>query len=470
MVFSSTTFLFILLPVFLLIVLLARGSKAANWLLLAISLIFYAWGEPVYVLLMIFSVLTNYLLTLPAERFPSGRKAVGKLLLCLAVSLNIGMLCLFKYAGFLVGSVNGLLGASIPVPEIALPIGISFFTFQVLSYVIDAYRGEIKPQRSFMALLLYVSFFPQLIAGPIVRYSDIEKQLFDREINITRAAQGLRRFIIGLSKKLLLANCFGQLVDNAYGCSAEQLSMPLAWLAAICYCLQIYFDFSGYSDMAIGLGKVAGFDFNENFNYPFAALSMKDFWRRWHISLSTWFREYVYIPLGGNRKGRGRTCLNKIIVFLLTGLWHGAQWTFVVWGLLHGLLLLLEGYDIISPSKWKFKPLRWLYTAVCVCITFVIFRAESFAQAWNMLKAMFMGPFSTATASINLTGFFSIYNIIILCIGAAACTPVLRSVKKRVKNERVLDYGGYAAAVLLAVLCIFSVSTATYNPFIYFRF
>jgi len=339
-----------------------------------------------------------------------------------------------------------------------------------MSYVIDAYRGDVRVQFNYLKLLLYVSFFPQLIAGPIVRYADIELQIDNREVTVERFAQGLRRFIVGLTKKLIISNCVGLIVDTVYACKPEELTLPLAWLAAICYCLQIYFDFSGYSDMAIGLGRIAGFDFLENFNYPFTAVSIQDFWRRWHISLSTWFREYVYIPLGGNRKGQLRTGINRVIVFFLTGLWHGAQWTFVIWGLIHGLFLMLETYGVIQPAKWKFKPLRYIYTLFVVCIAFVLFRAESFSTAFTMLKTMFIGPFSTHIGDIRLVSMLNIYNIVIIAIACIAATPVLGYLRERITNKRAADCIGYVASAALAVICILAISNTTYNPFIYFRF
>ena len=468
MVFSSATFLFIMLPLFLLTTLLVRKTSAANVLLLIISLVFYAWGEPVYVLLMIGSVLCNYLLALPAQR-AQAQPRLKKAMLWVSVLFNIGLLGVFKYAGFAVQTVSALSGIELPIPNIELPIGISFFTFQTMSYVIDAYMGRVAVQKNYFKLLLYVSFFPQLIAGPIVRYKDIESRLDSREVTIERAAQGLQRFIVGLSKKLLIANTVGSMVDTIYNCDSQQLTLPLAWLAAVCYCLQIYFDFSGYSDMAIGLGKVAGFDFAENFNYPFTAASMQDFWHRWHISLSTWFREYVYIPLGGNRKGKVRTGLNRLAVFFLTGLWHGAQWTFVAWGLLHGAFLMLETYGVIRPERWRIKPLRHIYTLLVVCVTFVVFRAESFTQAFDMLGAMFAGPLQTAVGNIRLSALMTAYNITIIAIAFIASTPILGKVRARLGESRA-QQTGYVTTAVLAVLCMLALSGASYNPFIYFRF
>ena len=340
MVFSSMVFLCIFLPVVFLLHLILPGIRAKNWMLLLASLVFYAYGEPVYVLLMIASAFVNYLSALLIEKKPSGKKAV----MTINVILNLGVLVLFKYTGFLAGSFNSIFGTAVPVPAIRLPIGISFFTFQAMSYVIDVYRGVTEPQKNFGKVLLYISFFPQLIAGPIVKYHDIAQEIENRTQTVDGVMNGIRRFIAGLSKKVLISNTVGLVADTLFAADISGLNAAAAWIGAISYMLQIYFDFSGYSDMAIGLGEMFGFHFKENFNYPYISGSIREFWRRWHMSLSGWFQEYLYIPLGGNRKGKVRTVINKFIVFLCTGIWHGANVTFLFWGLYHGCFLMLEEF------------------------------------------------------------------------------------------------------------------------------
>ena len=348
MVFSSPTFLFLFLPaVFLVNLLFRRSVRWSNVLLLLASLLFYAWGEPVCVLLMLFTTLVNYLAARAMARFPAKRR-----FWCgLAVVWSIGTLVFFKYTDFLIENLNGLFSLSLPLPHIALPIGISFFTFQAMSYVLDVYRGDARLSRNYFDVLLYIALFPQLIAGPIVKYHDVDEQLHQRTITVEKTASGFRRFCFGLAKKVLIANTLAMTADAVYALPLESVAAPAAWLGAVCYLFQIYFDFSGYSDMAIGLGLAFGFEFKENFHYPYVAGTMQEFWRRWHISLSTWFREYVYIPLGGNRKGKLRTGLNKLAVFFLTGLWHGASWNFAVWGLYHGGFLMLESYGALKPAN-----------------------------------------------------------------------------------------------------------------------
>ena len=386
MVFSSVVFLFAFLPVVFLVYSVLPSLRWKNLFLVAASLIFYAYGEPVYVIVMLISSVINHVLGLLAAG--AGRR--GKAALSLAVILDLGILCVFKYTGSILENVNGLLGLAIPIPDIVMPIGISFFTFQALSYVIDVYRGDVQPQRDYGKVLLYISFFPQLIAGPIVKYHHIEQEIEDRQQTSQGVAPGIRRFIIGLAKKVLISNTMGLAADHVFGLPFQGSDIISAWIGAVSYALQIYYDFSGYSDMAIGLGQMFGFHFRENFQYPYHGDSMQDFWRRWHISLSTWFKEYLYIPLGGNRKGTVRTYLNKFFVFFCTGLWHGAQWTFVLWGLIHGAFLVLE--DTILPiKKCKIRWLRQFYTIVVAVLAFVVFRAEDLAQAGQMFQMMFTG-------------------------------------------------------------------------------
>lgn len=474
MVFSSLSFLFLFFPLTFLLYLVIPSWKWRNALLTAASLIFYAWGEPVYVLLLLFSVLVNWLLALVISR----RENSGRGVAAAAVLLNIGLLVVFKYSGFLVQSLNALLRLSLPVPDIRLPIGISFFTFQTLSYVIDVYRDKSSVQVRFSRLLLYISFFPQLIAGPIVKYHDIKDQLETRPLSADDIAEGLKRFVYGLAKKVLLANAMAAVADMVFGLPGASLTAFSAWTGAVCYMLQIYFDFSGYSDMAIGLGRMFGFTFKENFRYPYAALGIKDFWRRWHISLSTWFKEYLYIPLGGNRKGKARMFLNQLIVFAATGLWHGANVTFLVWGLFHGLFLTLESGGAIPVKKASGHVVSRffvrVYTLLVVLIGFVIFRADTMTQAFSYLAAMFTGGQGSAA---DLAGVITFLTPWFLCVLAVACVtsfPLFPAAGERLcrsrTGARVYTGVSYAASLLLFALCVLSLAADTYNPFIYFRF
>ena len=395
MVFSSLTFLCIFLPVVLALYYLLPTLRIRNVLLIVVSLLFYAYGEPVYVLLMIASIIINYIF---GRLLGTENKKKRQWILAIAVIINIGLLVVFKYLDMMVQTVNQLCGSEIPLAGLALPIGISFFTFQALSYVIDVYRREVEPQKNLWNVMLYISFFPQLIAGPIVKYHDIQEQIDNRNTDVKEIAEGLRRFIIGLSKKVLISNTMAVTADALFAAGAGELNILSAWIAAIAYMLQIYFDFSGYSDMAIGLGHMFGFRFLENFRYPYISSNIQEFWRRWHISLSTWFKEYLYIPLGGNRKGKARTCLNKMIVFFSTGLWHGANWTFVLWGLWHGVFLLFEQ---VCPVKKLPKVLAHIYALIVVCVGFVMFRADTFGQGMFMIGTMFSGwEFSSVQMAI----------------------------------------------------------------------
>ena len=458
MVFSSAIFLFCFLPAVFLLDRLLRGVRAKKLLLLAASLIFYSFGQPVYLPLLLASVLLNYLCGLLA----AGKHA--KLGVGLAVAGGIGMMAVFKYADFAVGTINSLFGTALPLPGITLPIGISFFTFQGLSYVIDVYRDRTLVSRSFLKVLLYISFFPQLIAGPIVKYHDIEREIDTRQTSPRETALGIRRFICGLSKKLLLSNAMGQMADAVFALPAGEIGMFAGWMGAICYTLQIYFDFSGYSDMAIGMGRMFGFHFLENFDYPYASTTIQEFWRRWHISLSTWFRDYLYIPLGGNRKGRGRTWVNRGIVFFTTGLWHGANWTFVLWGLWHGAFSVLEDSGVIPQKRLKGRVLGHVYTMLVVVLGFVLFRAETLSQAGAMFAAMFtgigLGWTGTATVCALLTPAFMLTFVLALVL----CVPTAK--RLLIKNETVTLVGSLA----LLALCMLNLSAGTFNPFIYFQF
>ena len=467
MVFSSLTFLCVFFPTVFLLYYLLPSMPAKNALLIISSLLFYAYGEPVYVLLMAGSASLNYLYGLWIGR--AGKK---KPVLALAVGTNFLILGIFKYADMLIDTCNRLTGAQIPLIRVSLPIGISFFTFQALSYLIDVYRGQVKAQKNYAHMLLYISFFPQLIAGPIVKYHDIEQQISNRTFDLEETAEGFRRFIVGLSKKVLLSNTAALAADAVFAAELTQVGALAAWIGAVSYLFQIYFDFSGYSDMAIGLGRMFGFTFQENFNYPYISCSVQEFWRRWHISLSTWFKEYLYIPLGGNRKGRARTYVNKLFVFFCTGLWHGADWTFVIWGLYHGLFLLLEG---ILPVKKLPRALGHIYTMLVVCAGFVIFRADTLSQGAALIGKMFTGlPAGRDTMGFALQQINPLLVLVLVICLFASCP--LKSLRSRLPGRwekilaRVWNPGAYVCSIALLVLCMLSLSGGTYNPFIYFRF
>ena len=468
MTFSSVIFLFVFLPVTFVLYCICTNNSLRNILLVTASLIFYAFGEPAAVFIMIISVIINYFLGLAASGEKHAKPAVFA-----AVLLNIGLLLAFKYTGFFASLLNDILPVNIPVPRIRLPIGISFFTFQGLSYVIDVYRDKKSVQKSLMSVLLYISFFPQLIAGPIVKYHDIESQLHKRELTADRVARGVNRFITGLGKKVLIANQMGLVADTVFTLDADKLGSGAAWVGAVCYSLQIFFDFSGYSDMAIGLGCMFGFDFRENFNYPFSAGSMQDFWRRWHISLSTWFKEYVYIPLGGNRKGKIRTDINKITVFFLTGFWHGANFTFIVWGLLHGFFLLLENHGIIPSKSKKLRPFLHIYTLLVVVVTFVIFRADNMTQGLKLIADMFSFRSYDNAADSTVFALLNPLVIVSFIFGVILSTPVVPKIKEKLSGTKAMPaagYIGYTGTLVIYALCVLSLISSTYNPFIYFRF
>ena len=468
MVFSSAVFLFAFLPVVFILHTVIRNTTARNVLLIVASLIFYAWGEPVYVVLLLASILINYLL----GRFVWGRKPV----LVAAVIVNLAFLIVFKYAGFIVQSINAIPFISLKEPKISMPIGISFYTFQAMSYVIDTYRDERKRPGSFLDVMLYVCLFPQLVAGPIVKYNSVREQLQDRQVSAEGVASGIQRFIVGLSKKMLIANVMAVAVDRMFALDMAQLDMASAWAGAVCYMLQIYFDFSGYSDMAVGMGKMFGFTFPENFDYPYTACSKRQFWKKWHISLTSWFREYLYFPLGGNRKGRARTLFNRFFVFLCTGIWHGADWTFVVWGIYHGVLTMLETV-LVKDKKDKnagkaadsarsvIRVLGHIYTLLAVMIGFVIFRADSMRQAVHFIASMFSFG-ATAVGTMTAVSVMSPLFIITLIIAAVACTPVLRMLPKNAVTRLL----GMVLTIILYMLCIMEIAAGSYNPFIYFRF
>lgn len=470
MAFSSVTFLFLFLPTVYLLYLILPWPGAKNVLLLVASLIFYAWGEGIYVLLMLASALANWGFGLMMGHWHRYRKGI----LAAAVVVNLGLLAFFKYFGMFLDMAGFLTGQPIPLTVPHLPIGISFFTFQALSYVVDVSRNPGSVQKNFFHLLLFISFFPQLVAGPIVKYHDIEPQLGRRDVNIDRTAAGIRRFICGLSKKLLVADVMATVADDIFANPASYGVGTVAWIGAIAYMLQIYFDFSGYSDMAIGLGGMFGFTFHENFHYPYGAKGIQDFWRKWHISLSTWFREYLYIPLGGNRRGKLRTCGNLMFVFFLTGLWHGASYTFVVWGLYHGVLLVLERLGILRVIKGKGSFLTHVYTVLAVMVGFVIFRAESLSQAWQYLGSMFDLASLSEGASRTLV-YMNPYLLFTFFVAVVASVPILPTVKRRFQNlseagKSMVRGVSYVGSMLLFLCCMMAVASNAYSPFIYFRF
>jgi len=471
LVFSSTVFLFLFLPLVLALYFITP-HRLRNGLLLIASLVFYAWGEGYFVFLMLVSIAINTVCGLIIEK---RRMHGAKPALVAAIVLNLALLISFKYANFLIDNLNLLLAAiSLPLVQldpVHLPIGISFFTFQAMSYVIDVYRGEARAQANPVNSSLYIALFPQLIAGPIVRYHDIARQLQDRSVNLELFTSGVGLFIIGLGKKMLIANPMGEVADQVFALPPGELSTALAWAGVVCYGLQIYFDFSGYSDMAIGLGRMFGFEFKINFFYPYVAMSFRDFWRRWHISLSRWFRDYLYIPLGGNRKSRARTYFNLLVVFFLCGLWHGASWNFVIWGLLHGGFLVLERTAFGRWLENCWRPLRHAYLISGVLLAWVFFRSEGLDQATGYIAAMFGDGADGVRHPLAL--YLTSDKWLVLAAGIAGSTPWLPWLKQRAA-ERTLPSPVQAAIVAL-LLCIvvasaMQLAAGTHNPFIYFRF
>ena len=467
MLFSSLIFITAFLPLFFLLYYPVRKPAWRNTLLFLFSVLFYAWGEPAFVLLMLFSLTVNYIFGLLIEKaLPNKKRA--KCFLILITVIDLGLLAVFKYTGFLVENLVSLTGLNIAPPKIPLPIGISFYTFQILSYVIDVYREEVPAQRNFIYLGAYLAAFPQLIAGPIVRYTDIAEELKERRVNADDIADGLRRFIMGLAKKVLIANNTALVADALFAVPADQLGAAGSWIAAIAYTLQIYYDFSGYSDMAIGMGRMMGFHYLENFNYPYASVSVTDFWRRWHMSLSSFFRDYVYIPLGGSRVSRVRWIFNTMVVWMLTGLWHGASWNFVVWGLYYGVFLLLE--KLLFPDFQKKLPLfSWMLTMLATIIGWVVFRAETLTDAIQMYGAMF-GAYGLSPLGLpgllQRSGVGGIFLLAVLT-GCRFAFPHKKLSEILPKEGPVLSD---AISFVLLFGCFLSLAAQSYNPFIYFRF
>ena len=468
MVFSNIVFLILFLPIFLIFYFAFKKREFRNIILLVFSLLFYAWGEPIYIILMIFSILLNYYF---AKKIDETRKNKNKskVYLIIALILNIGLLIFFKYSNFLVEIIN-VFGLKLPYFNIALPIGISFYTFQALSYVIDVYWDNVKVQKNPLYLGCYITAFPQLIAGPIVRYETIEDELDNRKESISLFSEGVRRFILGLAKKVLIANSVAYVADTLFAYSASELGLLGTWIALSSYTLQIYFDFSGYSDMAIGLGRMLGFNFLENFNYPYIANSITDFWRRWHISLSSFFKDYVYIPLGGNRVKKYRHVLNIMIVWALTGLWHGASWNFVIWGVYYGILLLIEKYLLKKHlEKWP-KLLRHTYAILIIMIGWLIFRQTSIIEIIDYLKAM-IGMYGVgSTKLLKITQIFQMKYIIFWILGIIFSTPIYKKISEYFNKNNKRKYVFDILLILLFIVTIFYVVVGSYNPFIYFRF
>ena len=468
MVFSSTVFLFLFLPAVWILYLLipSRFLLARNVLLGAASLLFYAYGEPIYIAIMLLSVLFNYCAArsiASAREHGDDKRRRG--LTVFSVVINLVILGFFKYVPWLCS----LLPFDVPLPALSLPVGISFYTFQVLSYVLDVSRGKCEVQKNYFNLLLYISFFPQLIAGPIVAYDDIEAQLSSRTVTLDGTARGIRRFVLGLSKKLLISNTAALIADAAFAASAP--SAALAWAGALCYSIQIYFDFSGYSDMAIGLASMFGFSIMENFNYPYSAVTIRDFWKRWHISLTNWFRTYVYIPLGGNRVSGARTIFNRIFVFFLTGIWHGANFTYILWGLWHGGLMMLERvchFDALEKKAVWQIPLR-IYTLLSVVLGFVMFRAPSVGAGFSFIGAMF-SPGGNPTDAL---GYLNPYTVLMLICAVLFSMPILPAVRNafiRRGHESVWNGILSVLCIPLFLLCVMTLASSAFNPFIYYIF
>ncbi|MBE7713824.1 MAG: MBOAT family protein [Cyanobacteria bacterium SIG26] len=469
MLFSSMSFVFMFLPIVLVLYLITK-KEFHNPILLAASILFYAWGEPKYLAIMLLTILVNYLGALAITNYEKQRK----LALILTLFGNLGFLIYFKYFNFLIENFNNIFQLHINTLGIIMPIGISFYTFQALSYVIDVYRKEVQAQKDLYKLALYICLFPQLIAGPIVKYHDVAEQIDSRDVNFEKVSYGVKRFIIGLSKKMLIANTMGAVADRIFSQNPYLFDHSIAWIGSITYSLQLYFDFSGYSDMAIGLGMIFGFRFMENFNYPYISKSITEFWRRWHISLSTWFKEYVYISLGGNRCSKIKNLRNLGIVFLLTGIWHGAAWNFIIWGIWHGFFIILEKLINIkqvqeSQTLWWQKMLWHIYCIFVFVIGWVMFRADNMEYAWNYIMNMF-GILNIKTEEFLFTNYYYYdrYEIIIFIIGILCSIPIF----KNILNQKTKWQQAFVNVWLLFLflLSTMAIAAGTYNPFIYFRF
>ena len=454
MIFSSITFLFYFLPISLLVYYISP-LKAKNLILLLFSLIFYAWGEPKYIFLMLFSSVVDYSIARIIDKYRG--KIQSKIALSMSIIINLSLLFFFKYTDFFIGILNSSIGSNFKLLKLALPIGISFYTFQTMSYSIDVYKGEVPVQKNFISLATYVSLFPQLVAGPIVRYQDISLQIDDRKHSLEKFEEGIYRFCLGMSKKVLLANNIGFIWSSIKSMNYSKLSLLTAWVGIISFALQIYFDFSGYSDMAIGLGKMFGFDFLENFNYPYISKSITEFWRRWHMSLGNWFRDYVYIPLGGNRVSKKRWIFNIFVVWFLTGFWHGADFNFILWGLYFGIILMVEKIYLFKHLKRFPIIVQHLYVLILISISWVLFEISDIRMILTYLKSMFFNK--------NMVDKYFLYivvpNIIWLLVGILCSMPIYKNINNNIKKVVVM------IGLMLSVVFLLD---ASFNPFLYFRF
>lgn len=467
MLFSSISFIYYFLPIVFLVY-FSVPYKYKNIVLLVSSLMFYFFGEPKYTILLLFSTIVDYIHSLIIDKNRDTK--IAKMALISSVVINISMLCFFKYSDFFIKNINALFNTNFELLKLTLPIGISFFTFQTMSYTIDVYRNEAKIQKNPLGLATYVSLFPQLIAGPIVRYKTVAEEINNREHSFNNFAYGIKRFVIGLSKKVLIANALGEL--NVIATSANNPSVLFYWLGAIAFTLQIYFDFSGYSDMAIGLGRIFGFNFLENFNYPYISKSISEFWNRWHMSLGTWFKDYVYIPLGGNRVSKLKWFRNIAIVWFLTGFWHGASWNFILWGLYFGVIIILEKLFIMNLLEKIPNVFRHIYVIYIVVISFVIFNIESLSDIWTYFKGMF-GVLDIPTLNVESMYYLKSYAVVII-ISIIGSTPVIKNILSSVHNHKIINKAMNVLEpscylILLAVVTGYLVDSS-FNPFLYFRF
>lgn len=468
MLFSSMTFVYLFLPIVCAAYLLARKGLQ-NYILLVASILFYAWGEPRYLAIMFLTIIINYVGAVYIDR--SHKNKHRKILLALTILLNLSFLFYFKYFNFVMDNINAAFDAQFNFIDVVMPIGISFYTFQALSYVVDVYRGDVKAQRDIYKLALYICLFPQLVAGPIVKYHDVAEQIDERDVTFDKVVYGVKRFIIGLAKKMLLANTLGAVADKIFAQPVEQFNALTAWIGAVAYTFQLYYDFSGYSDMAIGLGAIFGFKFLENFNYPYISKSITEFWRRWHISLSTWFKEYLYIPLGGNRVTKKRNMLNLFVVFLATGIWHGAEWTFVIWGLWHGAFIIFEKVTGWHKKEGDFRlsVVQHLYTILVFVIGWVIFRAENLTYAINYLKNMF-GLISEHNIMYEIPYYIDNIEMIIFVVALVCSMPIFNKILEIRFKHKFWRGVVNVWLMILFVVASSAIAASTYNPFIYFRF
>lgn len=470
MLFSSLTFLFGFLPILLILYFIIKNRKYKNIILLIFSLIFYAWGEPKYILLMLLTILIVYFFGILIDKFDQeNKKGLKKASLIICIILVLGSLLFFKYSNFLIENVNSLFKTKFNLLNVIMPIGISFYTFQILSYIIDLYNKKIKLQKNYFSLALYVSLFPQLIAGPIVRYETVEDEIDNRKETKEDVIKGTKRFIIGLSKKVIIANQMALLADLVFNSHNVSYGTSIIWLGTLAYTLQIYFDFSGYSDMAIGLGRIFGFHFLENFDYPYISKSVTEFWRRWHMSLSTWFRDYIYIPLGGNRVSKLKWIRNILLVWILTGLWHGAAWNFVIWGLYYGLLLLFEKLFFNKVLKKLPAFINWLYAFIIIMIGWMIFRSNSLNELLLFIKTMFI--YKETDWLTILANNLSTFNSLIYILPAFILSfPIIKIIEKKYSSKTLYTIIINITLLMLFGICIVCLTSSSYNPFIYFRF